>query len=93
MGSTLVSTDEDIQEGNDLFVDNKEQIIAIWWKVNFKRSRWNLIFLDNFEYSVKDSLFKSIGSIEIQDYKKNKYEFSQVYRYKKGKSELTQNIF
>ena len=43
----------------------------------------NLIFLDNFEYSVKDSLFKSIGLIEIQDYKKNKYEFSQVYIDKK----------
>ena len=80
VGSTLVSTDEGyILEGNDLFVDNKEQLIRSDEKSILKDQDGNLIFLDNFEYSVKDSLFKSIGLIEIQDYKKNKYEFSQVY--------------
>ncbi len=80
VGSTLVSTNEGyILEGNDLFVDNKEQLIRSDEKSILKDQDGNLIFLDNFEYSVKDSLFKSIGLIEIQDYKKNKYEFSQVY--------------
>ena len=76
VGSTLVSTDEGyILEGNDLFVDNKEQIIRSDEKSILKDQDGNLIFLDNFEYSVKDSLFKSIGSIEIQDYKKINMNF------------------
>ena len=39
----------------------------------------NKIFIENFEYLINDSLFKSLGFIEIQDTKNNIYQFSQVY--------------
>ena len=39
----------------------------------------NKIMIENFEYQVNEGLFRSIGNIEIQDVKNNKYEFSQVY--------------
>ena len=35
--------------------------------------------MENFEYSINNSLFKSIGFIEIEDIRKNKYEFTQVF--------------
>ena len=39
----------------------------------------NSIFVENFDYQTKNSIFKSIGNIEIIDNDENKYKFSQVY--------------
>ena len=39
----------------------------------------NLITLNNFEYSVEEDIFKSVGSVKILDKLKNSYEFSQIY--------------
>ncbi len=80
IGKTKVSTIEKyILEGEDLFVDNKKKIINSDKESTLEDQDGNKINLKNFEYSLNDSLFKSIGSIEIIDNKKNKYEFSQVY--------------
>ena len=65
--------------GEDLYINNKNNIIKSQKKSILEDQDGNLIYLDNFEYSVSDSLFKSVGYIEIEDNKKNKYEFTQVY--------------
>ena len=62
-----------------MYFDNKSKIIKSDKKSIIKDQEENLIYLDNFEYSVEDSLFKSIGNIKIQDIKDNNYEFSQIY--------------
>ena len=36
-------------------------------------------FLENFEYSINDSIFKSVGLVKIEDKLNNSYEFSQIY--------------
>ncbi len=80
IGETKVETIENYYlNGSDMFVDNKNKIIKSEKKTILKDQDGNLIYLDNFEYSVENSLFKSIGFIEIKDNKNNKYEFSQIY--------------
>ena len=80
IGETKVETIENYYlNGSDMFVDNKNKIIKSEKKTIIKDQDGNLIYLDNFEYSVENSLFKSIGFIEIKDNKNNKYEFSQIY--------------
>ena len=39
----------------------------------------NKIFLKSFKYQIESNIFKSVGLIEIEDKKNNKYEFSQLY--------------
>ena len=80
IGKTKVETIEKYYiEGSDLLVDNTNKIIKSEKKSTIKDQDGNLIFLENFEYSVNDNLFKSIGFIEIKDNKNNEYEFSQIY--------------
>ncbi len=80
VGKTKVETTEKyILNGQDLNVDNKKKIIKSAKKSILEDGDGNLITLENFEYLTEDSLFKSIGLIEIIDNKKNKYLFSQVY--------------
>ena len=79
-GKTKVETMEKyILNGKNIVADNIKKIIKSEKNSVLKDQDGNLIFLENFEYSVEDNLFKSIGFIEIQDYKNNKYEFSQIY--------------
>ena len=61
-----------------IFLNNKK-INKIRKKFNLVDQEGNKIFIENFEYLVNDSLFKSLGFIEIQDTKNNIYQFSQVY--------------
>ena len=80
IGKTKVETIEKYTlTGEDLYINNKNNIIKSQKKSILEDQDGNLIYLDNFEYSVSDSLFKSVGYIEIEDNKKNKYEFTQVY--------------
>ena len=48
--------------------------------------------MDNFEYLIKNNIFKSIGFIEIEDNEKNKSEFSQIYIDTKKKEILGTDI-
>ena len=52
----------------------------------------NSIYLENFEFSNKDNIFKSIGYIKIKDKLKNIYEFSQIYIDTKNKEILGTDI-
>ena len=44
-----------------MFIDNINKIIKSEKKSILKDQDGNLIYLENFEYSVENSLFKSIG--------------------------------
>ena len=80
IGETKIETIENYYlNGSDIFIDNINKIIKSEKKSILKDQDGNLIYLDNFEYSVENSLFKSIGFIEIKDNKNNEYEFSQIY--------------
>ena len=50
----------------------------------------NKIFLENFEYLIKQNIFKSIGLVKIKDTRENSYEFSQIYIDTKKKKFLAQ---
>ena len=79
-GKTKIITSEKyILEGRDLLLNNKKKIIKSEKESILVDQDNNKIFIGNFEYLVENSIFKSIGNILIEDTKKNKYEFSQVY--------------
>ncbi len=79
-GQTLVKTQEEyFLTGKDLLFDNKKKIIKSDQNSILQDQDKNKIFLENFEYSINENFFKSVGLIEIQDNKKNIYKFSQVY--------------
>ena len=52
----------------------------------------NRIYLENFEFSNKENIFKSIGYIKIKDKLENVYEFSQIYIDTKNKEILGTDI-
>ena len=79
-GLTLVKTQEKyLLTGKDLFFDNKKKLIKSDQNSILQDQDKNKIYLENFEYFINTSLFKSVGLTEIQDNKKNIYKFSQVY--------------
>ena len=39
----------------------------------------NKIYLENFNYQMKQNIFKSVGLIKVIDKSNNTYEFSQIY--------------
>ena len=79
-GKTKVETIENyILNGEDLIIDNQKKIIKSEKNSILIDKEDNNIFLDNFEYDLEKSLFKSIGNIQIFDNRKNEYQFSQVY--------------
>ena len=63
IGKTKVETIEKYYiEGSDLLVDNTNKIIKSEKKSTIKDQDGNLIFLENFEYSVDNNLFKQLAS-------------------------------
>ena len=79
-GKTKIETEEKyFLEGENLLIDNKKKIISSQKKSVLEDQDGNRIFINNFQYHLIESLFKSIGNIEIEDAKKNKYEFSQIF--------------
>ncbi len=79
-GKTNIFTSEKyILNGEDITIDNKNKTIVSSKSSVIIDRVGNQIFLENFEYSVSDNLFKSVGLIKIEDINKNNYEFSQIY--------------
>ena len=79
MDPTKISTSENyIIESSDITLDNSKKRI-FQKKTTVTDQDNNQIFVDNFDFETENSIFKSIGNIEIFDNKDNKYQFSQVY--------------
>ncbi len=80
IGLTEINTSENyFLKGEDIILDNINQIILSDNKTIITDQDLNTISLENFEYMIKKNIFKSIGKVTIEDIKKNEYEFSQVY--------------
>ena len=93
IGRTEIQTMEKYTlNGEDFFVDNINKIAKSDKKSILKDLDNNFIYLENFEYSIENSLFKSIGNIKIEDNKNNSYEFSQIYIDTKNKEILGTDI-
>ena len=79
-GSTKVITSEKYEiNGSDIIFDDIKSFINSNDNATITDLDNNTIYLENFNYNIKDNLFKSVGKIKIVDKKKNNYEFSQVY--------------
>ena len=90
--TTLITSQNYTLEGNDIFFDSKNKIIKSEKKAILKDESGNTVLLENFEFTVKDSIFKSIGFIKIIDQFDNNYEFSQIYIDTKKKEVLGTDI-
>tara|TARA_A100001015_G_scaffold305404_1_gene398088 strand:+ start:2673 stop:4253 length:1581 start_codon:yes stop_codon:yes gene_type:complete len=75
----IITSDEYIIETYDLFFDNNKNIISSNKEAIIYDQDENKIYLNSFEYLIKDNIFKSIGSIKFIDKNENSYEFSQIY--------------
>ena len=90
-GSTRIITREGyILEGKN--VDLNKDIASSKEQTIITDLDKNSIYLENFEFSNKDNIFKSIGYIKIKDKLKNIYEFSQIYIDTKNKEILGTDI-
>ena len=80
IGSTIITTSQNyIIESSDVILEISKKKIFSEEKATVTDQDQNKISVENFEFQSKNSIFKSIGKIEVIDIKKNKYEFSQVY--------------
>ena len=77
--TTFLSAKNYILKGENILFDNKNEIIKSDATAILKDPSGNEIYLENFEYLIKENIFKSVGSVEIIDQFKNNYEFSQIY--------------
>ena len=92
-GSTKITTSENyVIETSDIVLNNSKKQIFSEKKTIVTDQDNNKIFVDNFDYQTKNSIFKSIGNIEVIDNKTNKYEFSQIYIDAKKKEILGTDI-
>ena len=75
----IVTSEKYVLEGEDLFLNKKENLIYSNSKAVITDFDKNKISLNNFKYNTKLYFFKSIGDIKIEDKNDNTYNFSQIY--------------
>ena len=93
IGPTRITTSEKyIIEGKNIILNNVTQTINSDENTIITDRDQNKIYLENFEYQTKNSIFKSIGFTKVLDIKSNTYEFSQVYIDTKKKELLGTDI-
>ena len=92
MGNTLINTSEGYRlTGKNIIFNNKKKIISSKDSSLIEDDK-NKIYLENFEYLIKQNIFKSVGYIKIEDLNKNNYELTQVYIDTKQKKILGTDI-
>ena len=77
--TTIITSEGYILKGRNIIFDNKNKIIESKDSAIITDLEQSNIFLENFTYLTKDSFFKSVGIIKVIDFKKNSYNFSQIY--------------
>ncbi len=77
--TTVLTSGGFVIEGEDIIFDNNKNYIKSNNPANIQDVEKNQIYLDNFEYSTADNLFRSTGNIRVIDSKNNQYNFSQIY--------------
>ncbi len=88
----FVSSENYVISSSDLIFDDINKLIMSTKSSIINDQDNNKIFLENFEYLIKDNIFKSVGYIKIKDKFKNSYEFSQIYIDTKKKEILGTDI-
>ncbi len=79
-GDTTITTSEGyIVETQDINFNKNKNFINSDSPTIIKDVQNNKIYLDNFNYQMKQNIFKSIGLIKVIDKSNNTYEFSQIY--------------
>ncbi len=93
VGPTRILTSENyIIESSDVTLNNSKKHIFSKMETTIIDPDKNKIFVTNFDYQIKNNIFKSTGSIEVLDNRKNKYQFSQIYIDTKKKEILGTDI-
>ena len=93
VGLTEIITAENyVIKGRDITFDNLNKTIHSEKKTIITDTDKNKIFLNNFEYLINKSIFKSIGDIKVEDNFENIYNFSQIYIDTKKKELLGTDI-
>ena len=75
----LITSENYILEGEDIIIDNNKRFVKSIKDSTLKDQDGNEIYLENFEYQTTNNIFRSIGSIKINDKLGNNYQFSQIY--------------
>ena len=75
----IITSSKYIVNTEDLLINKSKKSISSNFSTVITDTETNKIFLDNFEYLTDTNIFKSIGSIKIEDKVNNSYEFSQIY--------------
>tara|TARA_B100001559_G_scaffold320688_1_gene333719 strand:- start:2484 stop:4796 length:2313 start_codon:yes stop_codon:yes gene_type:complete len=92
-GMTTVLTSEGYElTGENVIFDNKNGFIKSDYKTILKDLEKNNIYLENFEYSIDNHIFKSSGKIKVIDSNNNTYNFSQIYIDEKKKEIIGTDI-
>ncbi len=79
-GDTTITTSEGyIVETKDINFNKNKNFINSESPTIIKDIQNNKIYLENFNYQMKENIFKSIGLIKVIDKSNNTYEFSQIY--------------
>ena len=90
--TNIITSEKYIVRGKDIIIDNKRKIISSNEVTSINDPEGNFIELQNFNYQIKNNIFKSVGSVKILDKLKNSYEFSQIYIDTKKKEILGTDI-
>ena len=75
----IITSEKYVLEGSDIKFDNLQNFIVSNKNATIKDKEGNKIYLENFEYIIKENIFKSVGNIKVEDSVSNKYEFTQLY--------------
>ena len=79
-GKTTILTSEGfLLTGTNISFDNTNSLIQSSDPAVINDLENNTIYLDAFEYSTNNNLFKSVGNIKVIDSNNNSYNFSQIY--------------
>ena len=85
-GNVIISTAEGYSiKSEDIILDKKNNVLFSKSPSTIIDVQNNEIFLENFNYQLKEKKIKSIGDIKVVDQKENIYRFSQIYIDKKSK--------
>tara|TARA_B100001057_G_scaffold483343_1_gene559937 strand:+ start:3165 stop:5480 length:2316 start_codon:yes stop_codon:yes gene_type:complete len=85
-GNVIVFTAEGYSiKSENLILDEQKNLLFSKSSSTITDVQKNEIFLENFEYEIKEKKIKSIGNIQVNDRRGNTYKFSQIYIDEKSK--------
>ncbi len=90
--TTLLTAEGYFVSGTNMIFDNINNTIKSKYPATIKDLDNNKIYLEQFEYSTKNNLFKSVGKIQFKDSNNNSYNFAQIYIDEKKREVIGSDI-